>query len=116
MPVPSYQKGDSFPIQFVWQLPDGDYIRAVFTADVLTVDSMADKYTVRLRELIAGRQESAAGQIRRKNSLTKAYWQLVGRLQGRRVTIAFEGADGRPLHLRLETLTGEHNFFFRFDE
>jgi hypothetical protein len=48
--------------------------------------------------------------------LTREYWALVGRLQGRRITIAFEAADGRPLHLRLETLTGEHNFFFRFDD
>ena len=28
--------GDSFDIQFVWQLPDGDYLRAVFSAEVLT--------------------------------------------------------------------------------
>jgi hypothetical protein len=49
-------------------------------------------------------------------ALTQEYWALVGRLQGRRVTIAFESDDGRPLHLRLETLTGEHNFFFRFDK
>jgi hypothetical protein len=71
---------------------------------------------VRLQELIAGRQESAAGETRPVPDLTREYWALVGRLQGRRITIAFEAADGRPLQLRLETLTGEHNFFFRFDK
>lgn len=111
-----YQKGDSFPAQFVWRLPDGDYIRAVFTVEVLAIVSAADKYIVRLKELVAGRQESAGGEVRPVADLTREYWTLVGRLQGRRITIAFEAADGRPLHLRLETLTGEHNFFFRFDD
>lgn len=116
MSTAPYQKGDSFSIQFVWQLPDGDYVRAVFAADVLAIEAAAEKYTVYLRELIAGRQESAAGQMRPTAALTREYWGLVGRLQGRRIIVAFEGADGRPLHLRLETLTGEHNFFFRFEE
>lgn len=111
-----HQKGDSFSLQFVWQLPEGDYIRAIFTADVLAIDTAADKYTVRLRELTAGRQETATGQARPQTELTQTYWRLVGRLQGRRLIIAFEAADGRPLHLRLATLTGDHNFFFRFNE
>ena len=116
MSTAPYRIGDSFSIQFVWHLPNGDYVRAVFTADVLAIDKVAEKYTIFLRELIAGRQESAAGQMRPTAALTREYWELVGRLQGRRIIIAFEGADGRPLHLRLETLTGEHNFFFRFEE
>jgi hypothetical protein len=116
MPTANYQKGESFSVQFVWRLPSEDYIRAVFAADVVDIVPAADKYIVRLRELVAGRQESTSGEMRPVAALTQEYWALVGRLQGRRVTIAFESDDGRPLHLRLETLTGEHNFFFRFDK
>jgi hypothetical protein len=116
MPAPHYQKGDSFPVQFVWRLPDGDTIRALFTVEVLALVPAADKYIVRLQELTAGRQESADGVTRPVADLTREYWQLVGRLQDRRITIAFEAVDGRPLHLRLATLTGEHDFFFRFDK
>ncbi|MCB8944382.1 MAG: hypothetical protein H6658_11595 [Ardenticatenaceae bacterium] len=115
MPEAHYQKGEFFPVQFVWRLPDGDFIRAVFKADVLDIVPAADKYVVCLRELMAGRQESATGEMRPVEELTREYWRLVGRLQGRRVTVAFECDTGKSLHMRLETLTGEHNFFFRFD-
>ena len=43
------------------------------------------------------------------------YWPLVLDLVGRRVTLAWETADGRPLHMRLFTLTGEHDFFRRYN-
>ncbi len=102
-------------MQFVWKLPDGDYVRAVFMAVVVDIVPAADKYIVRLQELIAGRQESATGEMRSVEALAREYWQLVGRLQGRHVTVAFESDTGRSLHMRLETLTGKHNFFFRFD-
>ena len=115
MPIANYQKGESFPVQFVWKLPDDDYVRAVFTTVVLDIVPAADKYIVCLQELVAGRQESATGEMRETEGLTREYWQLIGRLQGRRVTVAFESDTGKPLHMRLETLTGEHNFFFRFD-
>lgn len=115
MPTANYQVGDSFPVQFVWRLPDGDYIRAVFTAVILELQPAADKYVVRLPELVAGRQESAMGEMRPPEAVTREYWRLVGRLQNRRVTLAYESDDGRPLHLRLATLTGEHGFFFRLD-
>ena len=115
MPTANYQKGDSFPVQFVWKLPDGDYVRAVFTAVVLDIVPLADKYIVRLQELVGGRQESSTGEMRPVEELTRAYWQMVGRLQGRRVTIAFESDTGQSLYMRLETLTGEHDFFFRLD-
>ena len=115
MPTAHHQKGESFPVQFVWRLPDGDYVRAVFTAVILDIVPAADKYVVRLQELVAGRQESSTGEMRPVEELTRMYWQLVGRLQGRRVTVAFECDTGKSLHMRLETLTGEHNFFFRFD-
>jgi hypothetical protein len=32
------------------------------------------------------------------------------------LTIAFEADDGRAIYLRLATLTGEHNFFTRYED
>lgn len=116
MPVASYEPGDSFSLQFVWQLPDGDFIRAVFEAEVLDLDFQLDRYLLRLRRLKAGRQESAGGEMRPKEALSTAYWAMVGELIGKRVYLAFEVDDGRPIRLRLDTLTQEHSFFTRLDE
>jgi hypothetical protein len=108
--------GESFDIQFVWQLPDGDYIRAVFSAEILDIIEAAQKYFVRLTTFRAGRQESADGKLTRSQQERSAeYWPLVLDLVGRRVTLAWETADGRPLHMRLMTLTGEHDFFSRYN-
>jgi hypothetical protein len=41
---------------------------------------------------------------------------MVGDLVGCKITIAYEADDGRTIHLRLATLTGEHNFFTRYDD
>jgi hypothetical protein len=35
MPTAHFELGDTFTLQFAWRLADGDYIRAVFQADVL---------------------------------------------------------------------------------
>ncbi len=107
--------GSSFSVQFIWQLPNNDFIRAIFKAEVLELMPSADKYVVRLSELVAGRQESASGETLLKEELSSDYWALVGRIQGRRATLAYESDDGRPLRLRLATLTGKHTFFFRLD-
>ena len=119
----NHQIGEHFNIQFVWQLPNkedfsskGDFIRVIMKADVLDTDPTADKYIVRLSELVAGRQESAHGEPRQPAELTKEYWAMVGRIVGTKIIIAYEAEDGRPLHLRLATLTGEHTFFHRFEE
>ena len=114
MPVAHYDIGQSFPVQFVWKLPNGDYLRAVFEVDVVGHVEEADKYIVRLRQLIAGRQETAEGEMRPLEAYSREYWRLVGQLTGNKITVAYEVDDGRPLHLRLATLTGEHNFFWRF--
>lgn len=111
----TYAIGDSFPAQFAWRLPDGDYIRAVFQVDVLDLVPPAEKYVVRLSQLVAGRQEDPHGQMRPADALNKPYWALVGQLVGRKITVAYEVDDGRALHMRLETLTGEHNYFYRYE-
>lgn len=103
-------------MQFAWRLPDGDYLRAVFEAEVLELVPAADKYLVCLRRLVAGRQENSEGELRPKEKFSRNYWALVGQLVGNRITVAFEAEDGRALHMRLETLTGEHNYFYRFEQ
>jgi hypothetical protein len=108
-----YQVGDLFPIQYVWKLPDGDFLRAVFEAEVLHLDDFTDKYVLRLRRLLAGRQEQADGAVKPVEALSREYWELVGRIPGKKVSVAFEVDDGRPLWLRLTTLTGEHKYFDR---
>jgi hypothetical protein len=108
--------GQSFQVQFVWQIPDGDYFRAVFPAEILNRDHTSDKYQLRLTEFLAGRQETADGHMRPVEEVTREYWSLVDKLAGQMVVLACESADGRPLHLRLATLTGEHNFFHRFNQ
>jgi len=115
MPTSSYRIGECFAVQFAWQLPIGDYIRAVFQAEVLDLVPKADKYVVSLTKLIAGRQESAEGEIRPTETYSKEHWSLVGQIVGKKVSLAYEVDDGRALHLRLATLTGEHDFFRRFD-
>ena len=116
MPTANYAIGETFAAQFAWRLPDGGYLRAVFQAEVVGVVDRADKYVVRLNELIAGRQDNAEGDVLPKTQLDEQYWALVGRLIGRRLSLAYEADSGNPLYMRLETLTGEHNFFFRFPD
>lgn len=116
MPVANHKPGETFDIQFVWQLPDGDFVRAIFVAEVLKLDFSLDRYLLRLKELKAGRQENPSGEMRPRDELSRDYWAMVGALIGKRVYLAFEADDGRPLRLRLDTLTQEHSFFTRLDE
>jgi hypothetical protein len=116
MPSAHYTVGEDFPLQFAWRLPEGDYIRAVFRAHILDTVPEADKYIVRLLELQAGRQEDEDGQLRPREQFSREYWSMVGDLVGRKITIAYEADDGRALHMRLATLTGEHNFFSRYED
>jgi hypothetical protein len=116
MPEAHHQVGETFVLQFAWHLPDGDYIRAVFPAEVLDHVPAADKYVVRLGDLQAGRQEDADGVLRPTEAFSKEYWALVGGLAGRKMTIAYEADDGHAVHLRLATLTGEHNYFSRYED
>ncbi|MCA9977439.1 MAG: hypothetical protein KC413_16890 [Anaerolineales bacterium] len=114
MSTANYNIGETFAAQFAWRLPDGDYLRAVFEAEILDLVPPAEKYVVRLNKLIAGRQEDENGRLRPTETFTKEYWALVGKLIGRKITVAYEIDDGRALHMRLETLTGEHNYFYRY--
>lgn len=113
----TYGIGEQFKLHFVWQLPDeGDFIRAIFDAEVLSTDLSSDKYIVKLVSFVAGRQESPTGAPREQAAFDHAYWQMVFAKVGRKVEVAFEADDQRPLRLRLTTLTEEHKFFRRFED
>ncbi len=116
MPEAHYQPGQSFTLQFAWRLPPGDYLRAVFQAEVVELVPGADKYVIHLSRLLAGREDDPEGQVKPLNALEGEYWDLVRGLTGRTITIAYEADDGQPLYLRLATLTGEHNFFSRYED
>ena len=111
-----YEGGQTFNVQFVWRIEDGDFLRAIFQAEVLVLDSVSGKYVVALTKFLAGRQEDSEGAMRSVEEVTREYWAMVSGLTGRRISLAYEADDGRPLWLRLETLTGEHNFFSRLNE
>lgn len=112
----NYDIGESFKVHFVWRIPNGDFLRAIFLAEVQKLDSDSDKYVVLLRDFLAGRQEDSQGEMRPAEEVDRQQWQRVVKLAGRRISVAYEADDGRPLWLRLETLTGEHNFFSRLNE
>lgn len=116
MPTANYEPGESFSLQFAWRLPDGDYIRAVFEAVVLDLVPQADKYLVRLNRLLAGRQEDSDGNLKQQETFSTEYWSMVDDLVGNKITIAYEADDSRALHMRLATLSGEHNFFTRYED
>ncbi|MDT8305891.1 MAG: hypothetical protein RRC07_08150 [Anaerolineae bacterium] len=115
MPTANYSPGELFPLHFVWQLPSGDFLRAVFQAEVIAHDLDLDRYLLRLAELLAGRQETPQGEMRPKEEMDLPFWKMVTELIGKRVYLAFEVDDGRPIRLRLDTLTQEHRFFRMLD-
>lgn len=105
--------GDKFPVQFVWQLPSGDFVRAIFDGVVVGLDREWDRYVLRLERLMAGLQENPAGKPRQQSDYTNEYWSKVGGIIGSTIYLAYEADDGRPIRLRLTTLTGEHTYFSR---
>lgn len=116
MPEAHYEPGQSFTLQFAWRTPEGEYLRALFQADVLELVAGADKYIVRLSQFLAGREDDEEGNVKPLETLEGEYWDLARGLQDRIITIAYEADDGDPLYLRLATLTGEHNFFSRYED
>ena len=112
----AYQPGDEFQVHFVWQLADGDFLRALFAARVLALDLSRDRYLLRLERFVAGSQEMPDGKPRPIERLEGPYWDMVKAIAGKRIHLAFEADDGRPIRLRLATLTGEHTFFSRLDD
>ncbi len=116
IPTAQHTVGDTFSIQFAWRLPNDNYLRAIFEAEVLELATTADKYIVRLNKLIAGRQETKDGDMRSIEEHSQEYWGMVSKLISNKVQIAYEVQDGRAVHMRLATLTGEHNFFSRYEK
>lgn len=115
MSTSTYAVGEEFLIHFVWQIPNADFIRAIFAAEVINLDQSTNRYIIKLKELKAGRQENESGKILPHQAFSEEHWRLVGELIGRQAAVAYETADGRPVRLRLTTLTREHKFFTRFE-
>lgn len=116
MPEANFKIGDSFVVQFAWRLPIGDYLRAMFQADILDLVPGADKYVIKLNRFLAGREDDPDGHAKIITALEGEYWDLVRALAGRTITLAYEADDGHPIYLRLATLTGEHNYFSRYED
>ncbi|HSH05868.1 MAG TPA: hypothetical protein VLL52_25350 [Anaerolineae bacterium] len=105
--------GETFTVQFVWQLESNDYIRALFTAEILELEPFMERYVVRLASFLGGRQEDWKGEKRPLEAHDTTYWPHIPQLVGSKLALAYEAADGRPLRLKLTTLTGEHTYFTR---
>lgn len=116
MPQANRQISETFRIHFVWKIPNGHYVRALFVAQVLDIDLEADRYLIKLTELLAKREEDERGEGLPEDKHTVEYWEMVYRLISRLAHVAFEADDGRPLFLRLPTLTLEHKYFTRYDD
>lgn len=116
MPKANYTVNEKFNIHFVWNLPNGNYIRALFETIVLDIDIAADRYLIELSSLLRKREEDETGSGLPEEGHTLEYWQMVYALIGRKAHVAFEADDGRPLFLRLPTLTLEHKFFTRYSD
>lgn len=91
-------------------------MRAVFIGEVTDHDETTDRYILRLIELKAARQERSNGTAVPPQFLSETYWPMVKGLIGRKAALAFEAIDGRPIRLRLATLTLDHSFFTRYEE
>ncbi len=107
--------GDNYQVQFVWKLPNYDYLRAFFSVTIDEIDIYEERYVVTLDALLGGRQEAADGSIRAVDEMSKPLWANIVGFIGRKVRLPYESADKQPMHLKYPTLTGEHNFFSRFE-
>ena len=114
MPQQDKKIGDDFHLQFIWQLPNQDYVRAVFQVKITGLDTATERYIIQLTTLLAKRQESNEGVGRPAAAMSTEYWPQIESLVGCHAAIAYEATDQRPVRLRLQTLTREHNYFTRY--
>ena len=105
--------GEQFQVQFVWRLPNDDYVRAVFRARIKAIQHHEERYLVELEAFVGGMQEAADGSVRPTDEMDKARWARVVALGGRTVQVAYEAAK-QPLYMKLETLDAPHTFFTRY--
>lgn len=105
--------GDSYRVQLVWKLPDYDFIRAVYDVTVLEIDRFEERYLVNIDSMYGGVQEAPDGKARPQAEMTLPLWKNAVGFVGQAIRLPYESTDGRPLHLKFTTLTGEHSFFTR---
>lgn len=105
--------GDSYQVQLVWKLPDFDFMRAVYQVTVCEIDRFEERYLVKIDGLAGGVQEAPDGSPRPPEEMTKQLWRHVVDFVGNYIRLPYESTDGRPLHLKFATLSGQHSFFTR---
>ena len=106
-----FKIGDSYKIHYVWRLPNDDYIRALFKVTVVEVDLFEERYLARIDALEGAVQEAPDGSRRPAEEMDKVLWRNVLSFVGNLIRVPYESADGRPLHIKYPTLTGEHDYF-----
>ena len=111
MPSPTKNIDEIIRLQFVWKLPDRSYLRTIFDARITGLDTVQERYIVHLKALIASKEEDESGVLKPLDQWSLSYWDLVQNLINKYAAVAYEAADGRPLLLRISTLTLEHSFF-----
>ena len=80
---PNLTVGDTFKVHFVWKLPEDEYARALFEAEIIEVQPREDRYLVILREMIGGRQELPDGTLRTREEMPTRYWRRIVGFIGR---------------------------------
>ncbi len=110
--TPQFSVDDTFDVQFVWRLPDDDYMRVVFAARVVEVHTHEQRYLVVLTALRGGVQEAPDGSYRPQAEMSRPLWARVFSFVDSRVLVAYEAAS-QPLYMRYATLIGEHTYFTR---
>ena len=77
MPDANHTTGDTFPIQFVWQLPDGDFLRAVFAAHVEALRVEAARRLLETTDLTVAAIAGRVG-LRHAETLHRAFARRLG--------------------------------------
>ncbi len=114
--TPEKKIGDKVQMHFVWKLPNEDYLRAIFDTEIVAILPESNRYLLVLQKWVAGRQETAVGEMRSEEEISLKFWQLVDQLVDHKAAVAYEAVDGNPLHLRLTTLLQIHPFFTRYND
>lgn len=104
-----HQPGARFDVTFSWRLEANARIWAEFVVEVIELNEAMMRLNARLIESKSIRANLPPDKV------DPAIVQQIERLTGSIVKVPYEAAAGMTLHLRYETLTGEHGYFARPD-
>lgn len=92
------------PVNFGWKLPDGPWVRAAFSVEVIAYDEPRDRWLCVLRALHS-----------QPDSVPEPIAALIRGLINKWVYVPTEGRNGLTLPLKLDTLRGKPRFFYDVD-